>query len=157
MAQSKSNKSSSSKKSGLNLVIMPVSADQSGLYNVKELSKQYQKLVADLSKRMSELKTVNEETVSSELQQALESVYSYALSSNSPSGKKAKKNKREKDPNSPKKPLSNYMVYCMRHRADIQAKNPEARPTDISRILGSNWNGLTPEQKAKYIDTTVSA
>jgi hypothetical protein len=143
-------------KSGFKLVVMPVSSEQSNLFNVKELSKQFTKLVSEASKAITELKEVNEETVSVVLQSALESVYSYALPAAN-EGKKGKKAKKVKDPNAPKKPLSNYMVYCMRFRSDLQAKNPNAKPTEISKMLGAQWNTLTPEQKAKFIDTTVSA
>ncbi len=151
------NSTSSNKgKSGVKLVVMPVSSEQSNLFNVKELSKQFTKLVSEASKAITELKEVNEETVGAVLQSALESVYSYALPTVG-EGKKGKKQKKVKDPNAPKKPLSNYMVYCMRFRSDLQAKNPNAKPTEISKMLGAQWNTLSAEQKAIFIDTTVSA
>jgi hypothetical protein len=152
----KSETSSGKKTSTTKLVVMPVSTEQSGLYNVKELNKQFSKLIAEATKSIVGLSEVNEETVGVAIQTALETVYSYAIES-TVNGKKGKKAKKVKDPNAPKKPLSNYMVYCMRFRADLQTKNPGSKPTEISKMLGEQWNKLTPDQKAKYIDTTVSA
>jgi hypothetical protein len=142
--------------SGIKLAFMPVSSSQSSFFNVKELGKQFSKCLESATKAIVSLETVNEETVSQALQTAFDVTYSQTLESVTNSGKKNKKNKRVKDPNAPKKPLSNYMVYCMRYRSDVQEKNPGSKPTEISRILGAQWNALTPEQKAKYIDTTVS-
>lgn len=150
-------KSSKVLASGIKLALMPVSSAQSSFFNVKELGKQFSKCIEAATKAIVSLETVNEETVSEALQNAFDSTYSQTLEAVSNSGKKNKKNKRVKDPNAPKKALSNYMVYCMRYRSDVQDKNPGSKPTEISRILGAQWNALTPDQKAKYIDTTVSA
>jgi hypothetical protein len=141
---------------GMKLALMPVSSAQSSFFNVKELNKQFSKCLEAATKSIVSLEAVTEEAVSNALQEAFESTYAQTLECVTSNGKKNKKNKRVKDPNAPKKPLSNYMVYCMRYRSDVQDKNPGSKPTEISRILGTQWNGLTPEQKAKYIDTTVS-
>jgi hypothetical protein len=151
------NKSSKVLPAGMKLALMPVSSAQSSFFNVKELSKQFSKCLEAATKSIVSLETVTEEAVSNALQAAFEATYSQTLEAVTSNGKKNKKNKRVKDPNAPKKALSNYMVYCMRYRSDVQDKNPGAKPTEISRILGAQWNALTAEQKAKYIDTTVSA
>ena len=159
-ADIKSKKESKNKKSSSGsshkLVLMPVSSSQNVLYNVKELNKQFASLIEEATKAICELQTVSQDTVQAALQDTVQSVYGYALQSVEKGGKGKRKNKRVKDPNAPKKPLSNYMVFCMRHRSDIQAKHKDAKPTDISRLLGQQWNTLSVEQKAKYIDTTVS-
>jgi hypothetical protein len=115
------------------------------------------KMIEEAAKAIVALSEKTEESVSEALQSTFDSVYSYALESQLSNGKKNKKSKRVKDPNAPKKALSNYMVYCMRHRSDVQGKHPNAKPTEISRILGAQWNALTPDQKSKFIDTTASA
>ena len=150
-------KSSKVSSSGMKLALMPVSSAQAAFFNVKELSKQFSKCLEAATKAIVSLETVTEESVSNALQVAFDSTYSQTLESVSSNGKKNKKNKRVKDPNAPKKALSNYMVYCMRYRSDVQDKNPGSKPTEISKILGAQWNTLTVEQKAKYIDTTVSS
>jgi len=156
-AESKGKKGGKKESLSGRVMLLPVSAGQTGLYNVKELGKQYNKMIEEAAKAIVALNEKTEESVSEALQSTFDSVYSYALESQLSNGKKNKKSKRVKDPNAPKKALSNYMVYCMRHRSDVQGKHPNAKPTEISRILGAQWNALTPEQKSKFIDTTASA
>ena len=148
---SKSKVSESSSK----LALLPVHSSQSVIYNTKELSKQFNKLLQDASKAICALDNVTEDSVQNVLLSTFESVYSYALVSTE-KGKKGKKTKRTKDPNAPKKPLSNYMVFCIRNRPDVQAKNPSSKPTEVSQLLGKMWNALSVEQKAKFIDPTFS-
>ena len=133
------------------ILLIPINSSNSDHYNVKELNKQFEKLLLTASTSILELSTLSTETVSSALHEAISQTYT--IQNNT---KVTKKVKKVKDPNAPKKPLSHYMVFCMRHRQDVVAKNPESIPTDISRKLGSMWNLLTPEQKLKYIDTTCS-
>ena len=133
------------------ILLIPINSSNSDHYNVKELNKQFEKLLLTASTSILELSTLSTETVSSALREAISQTYTIQ---NIP--KVTKKVKKIRDPNSPKKPLSHYMVFCMRNRQDVCAKNPGSIPTDISRKLGAMWNELTPEQKAKYIDTTCS-
>ena len=133
------------------ILLIPINSSNSDHYNVKELNKQFEKLLLTASASILELSTLSTETVSSALQEAISKTYT--IQNNT---KVTKKVKKIRDPNAPKKPLSHYMVFCMRHRQDVVLKNPESIPTDISRKLGSMWNLLTPDQKAKYIDTTCS-
>lgn len=138
--------------SGSKLALLPVHSSQSGSYNVKELSKQFSSLLTAATKAVLELKDVTEESVHAALLTSIESTYAYAVTA-ATEGKKGKRAKRVRDPNAPKKPLSNYMVYCMKNRKDVQAKNPNAKPTEISRILGAQWNKLSAEQKAKFVES----
>ena len=133
------------------MLLLPINSSNSDHYNVKELNKQFEKLLLTASTAILALSTLNNETVEIALREAISQTYTIQ---NIP--KVTKKVKKIRDPNAPKKPLSHYMVFCMRHRQDVVAKNPESIPTDISRKLGSMWNLLTPDQKAKYIDTTCS-
>ena len=133
------------------IVFLPINSLNSDHYNVKELNKQFDKLLLTASTSILSLSTLNTETVSSALREAISNTYTIQTIQ-----KVTKKVKKIRDPHAPKKPLSHYMVFCMRHRQDVCANNPQSIPTDISRKLGSMWNLLTPEQKAKYIDTTCS-
>ena len=133
------------------MLFMPINSSNSDHYNVKELNKQFETFLLTASASILELSTLSTETVSSALLEAISQTYTIQ---NIP--KVTKKVKKVKDPNAPKKPLSHYMVFCMRNRQDVCAKNPGSIPTDISRKLGALWNALTQEQKAKYIDTTCS-
>ena len=133
------------------MLLLPINSSNSDHYNVKELNKQFEKLLLTASTAILALSTLNNETVEIALRDAISQTYTIQ---NIP--KVTKKVKKIRDPNAKKKPLSHYMVFCMRHRQDVVLKNPESIPTDISRKLGSMWNLLTPEQKAKYIDTTCS-
>lgn len=142
------------------IVCMPISIQQSSFFNVKELTKQQNQFVQDATKAILSLDNLNEETISNSLVSSFESVYKYALEQTNiftkGKNKKGKRNKRSKDPNAPRKPLSNYMVYCMRFRSDVKEKNPNAKPTEVSQILGQQWNKLSKDQKEKYIDTTFN-
>lgn len=137
------------------IAFVPVSSVQSNLFNFRELSKQFSKVINEASKNVVALSDPTVSQVEETIQKAFTEVYQKTL--DHILTKKAKRNKRStKDPNAPKKPLSNYMIYCMTFRSDLQAKHQNARPTEISRMLGAQWNLLTPEQKAKYIDPTFS-
>lgn len=138
--------------SGSKLALLPVHSSQSGSYNVKELSKQFASLLTAATKAVLEVKDLTEENVHAALLASVESTYAYAVAA-ATEGKKGKRARRVRDPNAPKKPLSNYMVYCMKNRKDVQAKNPNAKPTEISRILGAQWNKLSAEQKAKFVES----
>ena len=133
------------------ILLIPINSSNSDHYNVKELNKQFEKFLLTASTAILALSTLNNETVEIALREAISQTYT--IQNNT---KVTKKVKKIRDPNAPKKPLSHYMVFCMRHRQDVVLKNPESIPTDISRKLGSMWNLLTPDQKAKYIDTTCS-
>jgi len=63
--------------------------------------------------------------------------------------KPVKPAKKEKDPNSPKKPLSGYMLFCDRTR--------KAAPTMTYNAaqLGELWKALSDTQKAEYKVTPV--
>ena len=61
-----------------------------------------------------------------------------------------RKQKKEKDPNAPKKPVNNYMNWCNAHRAEFKNKHPDAKPTELTALLGAEWRKLSDEEKAKW-------
>ena len=58
--------------------------------------------------------------------------------------------KKEKDPNAPKKTPNNYMNWCNAHRAEFKTKNPDAKPTELTRLLGAGWRELSDDEKTKW-------
>ena len=58
--------------------------------------------------------------------------------------------KRKKDPNAPKKYSSAYIHFCIDTRPKIVAENPDAKGTEITKILGAKWNAISVKAKKKY-------
>ncbi|ORX63801.1 hypothetical protein DL89DRAFT_230480 [Linderina pennispora] len=54
-------------------------------------------------------------------------------------------------PKGPKRPLSAYMFYALANRDRLRKENPNARFGEIGRLLGSEWCGLTDDEKRPYI------
>jgi len=65
-------------------------------------------------------------------------------------GGKGKRVKKEKDPNAPKKEPNNYMNWCNAHRAEYKSKNPDAKPTELTKLMGAGWRELSDSEKAKW-------
>lgn len=61
-----------------------------------------------------------------------------------------KKRKQKHDPLAPKRPLTPYMVYCKAERTKISGENPQVDPRDITRLLGTTWNSMSPTDKEHY-------
>jgi len=60
--------------------------------------------------------------------------------------------KRLKDGNSTPKPPSAYLIYSNAVRSDVQKKNPNLKMTDISKVIGQQWRGLTDAQRQPHVD-----
>ena len=43
-----------------------------------------------------------------------------------------------------------FIHFCNKHRSIIKEQNPHANFVDISKLLGQEWQKLSPEQKASY-------
>ncbi len=67
-----------------------------------------------------------------------------------PNSKNRKKRKKGKE--GPKRHLSSYMLFVQKERPGIVEKNPDAKFTDIGKLLGSHWAKLNEEEKKKYVD-----
>ena len=70
-------------------------------------------------------------------------------------GKKTKAAKVAKDPNREKKPLTAYFHYANERRPLLKAENPEVKIPQISKLIGSEWNKMSDEQKQPYKDRVV--
>lgn len=60
-----------------------------------------------------------------------------------------KKKKSKKDPNAPKRPKSNYLLYCSDHREKVKMANPGATQQTILKILSEGYRNMN-EKEAQY-------
>ena len=68
-------------------------------------------------------------------------------------GKKAqkgKKAKKVKDPTKPKRGKNAFMLYSAAVRAETKEANPDLKPTEIAKLLGTQWKDLPQEEKLPY-------
>jgi len=66
--------------------------------------------------------------------------------------KAPKASKKAKDPNAPPRKPSPYINFCNANRNKIIAENPalKSQVTEVAKILGAQWKGLSDAEKAKY-------
>lgn len=65
--------------------------------------------------------------------------------------KKEKVTKKEKvNEDKPKRPLSTYIVFCSKMRAEIKSENPSFGPKEVTKRLGEVWRSLSDNEKARY-------
>src|SRR6185437_3746329 len=69
-----------------------------------------------------------------------------AISSAHGAGRK----KRKKDPNSPKAPLTAYVIFSNAIRQSVQDEFPGINFADAGRIMGERWRQLSPMEKKPY-------
>jgi len=58
--------------------------------------------------------------------------------------------KANKDPDAPKRPTSSYIYFTKKIRSEVAAKNPEAKPTEVTKIMGSMWKELGTKDIKKF-------
>jgi hypothetical protein len=63
-----------------------------------------------------------------------------------------KKKRTKKDPKAPKGALSSYMLFCQVTRSKLIEDNPNAKFSEIGKLLGEAWAALSAEEKKKYAD-----
>lgn len=66
--------------------------------------------------------------------------------------KTIRKSKQEKEETTqkPKKALNAYMKFSQKQRANIMSENPGLKITEISKLIGQKWRGLSEEEKLQY-------
>ena len=64
--------------------------------------------------------------------------------------KEIKKPKKPKKKKTTKKRKSGFILYSMENREKLKTENPDMKFTDISKLLGKNWNYLTDEEKEVF-------
>lgn len=57
----------------------------------------------------------------------------------------------KKDPKMPKRPLSTFMLYSNKHRAEIKTANPDVSFGEIGKLLGQKWKNISTEEKEELI------
>ena len=65
---------------------------------------------------------------------------------------KGKKGKGKKASDSPKRPLGSYMLFAKEYRDTAKSSHPEAKATEISKILGAWWKEADEDVKKEYKD-----
>jgi len=55
-----------------------------------------------------------------------------------------------RNPDMPKKPLTSYMQFGADVRAQIKADNPDAKITEIAKLIGAQWQETAQEKKDEY-------
>ncbi|ORZ26285.1 high mobility group box domain-containing protein [Lobosporangium transversale] len=55
-----------------------------------------------------------------------------------------------KDKNCPKRPRNSYIFFTLMKRDDIKKKHPEFKPTEITKMLGEEWQKLSESEKESY-------
>ena len=68
---------------------------------------------------------------------------------------KSTKSKKTKDPNAPKRPKSNYILFCEDRRKVIKDKNPTMSAKDLIIQCGKDWNSLNEKEKQNYINAAA--
>ena len=49
-----------------------------------------------------------------------------------------------------KRPQSSYLLYCASVRAELKEANPEAKVTDLAKLMGANWKELDAEGRTVF-------
>ena len=60
--------------------------------------------------------------------------------------------KKGSDPNKPKKGNTAWIFFTNDMREKVKADNPDAKTTDLTKIMSPMWKALTPEEKKPYED-----
>lgn len=60
--------------------------------------------------------------------------------------------KKERDPNAPKRGLSPYFHFSGERRPQLKKDNPETAFGDLTKMVAAEWNSMSDEQKASYVE-----
>ena len=64
--------------------------------------------------------------------------------------------KKKKDPNAPSSAKTSYLIYANEVRDEIRKKHPSLAISGITKIIGSQWNELSTDDKQKYVDLAAA-
>ena len=67
-------------------------------------------------------------------------------------GGNGKKKRKKKDPNAPKRPLNGYFRFQKVVKAKVKSENPEAKITEIAKLIGAQWKTMSDSDKAPFND-----
>lgn len=57
-----------------------------------------------------------------------------------------------RDPDAPKGARSAYMFYSKAKRDQIKAENPDAKASEISKLVSAGWKELSERKKSRYVE-----
>jgi len=63
---------------------------------------------------------------------------------------RGKKGKKKRDPNEPKRSPSAYLIYGSKIREEVKKDHPEAKSSEIMKIIGTMWQKLSEDEKKQY-------
>jgi len=63
-----------------------------------------------------------------------------------------RKRGRKRDPAEPKRAPSAYLLYGQRVREEVKKEHPEAKSSEIMKLIGQKWQKLTDEEKKPFIE-----
>lgn len=52
----------------------------------------------------------------------------------------------------PRRPMNVYFIYMRVRRSELALHNPQLQTGELSKILGREWNNMTPDQKAPWAE-----
>merc|ERR1712141_3263 len=58
--------------------------------------------------------------------------------------------KKPVDPTKPKRPMNAYMMFATQKRKEIVKDHPELKVTEISKMLGAEWRGMSEDEKSPF-------
>jgi hypothetical protein len=58
----------------------------------------------------------------------------------------------KKDPSAPRRPMSAFLFYSIGKRQQIKSLHPALKNTEISRVLGEMWRGLSNAERTPFIE-----
>jgi len=65
--------------------------------------------------------------------------------------------KAPKDANAPKKPLSSYFMFTRDRRAALKSSQPDAKITELTKVIAAEWKELEAATKEKYTAEAAQA
>ena len=54
-------------------------------------------------------------------------------------------------PPGPKRPLNAYMIFSAETRAEVKAENPSMQATEVAKLLGEMWSGMSVEDRCVWM------
>jgi len=63
-----------------------------------------------------------------------------------------RKRGRKRDPNEPKRAPSAYLIYGQKVREEVKKEHPEAKSSEIMKLIGAKWQKLTDEEKKPFVE-----
>jgi hypothetical protein len=73
------------------------------------------------------------------------------------SKKRKRGEKKLRDPNAPTRPQTAFFLFSNHVRPQVKAQNPDAKMTQLSKIIGEQWKALSEDAKKPYNEAAAAA